>query len=187
MRNWTDTWFCGVQCSQYYVDFLIWEKMLNRYEAARIIEIGTLWGGFGLYLCAQAIQRGMDFQTFDIATHPRPGFGTTGPIALETPLGRLFEFEKRFHKQDVFEDDGKAVKGLLALPGRSILLCDGGNKPREFGVFAPFAKEGDIIVVHDWGTEIRAQHVNYSLVDEIMTAEAEKYGSLSRFFMRRVG
>ena len=66
-----------------------------------------------------------------------------------------------------------------------ILLCDNGDKPREFDTFAPLAKPGDIIVVHDWETEIFPGHINYDLVNEIMVDECEEVGSMSRFFVRK--
>ena len=34
-----------------------------------------------------------------------------------------------------------------------LLFCDAGNKPQEFQTFVPQLTAGDIVAVHDWGTE----------------------------------
>lgn len=43
------------------------------------------------------------------------------------------------------------ITSLLSREDRSAILCDGGNKIREFRTFAPFLKTGDVIMAHDYG------------------------------------
>ena len=169
MRNWSDTWFMGVQCSQYAVDFVLWERLLNHNpDVDRIIELGTLWGGFSLFLFLQALQRNMTFITFDDGSYAVTQCKTDGPLAVDTPLGQRLDLTDHCVHGNVFDDCYEIVTSYLQGPGRCVLFCDDGNKPKEFATFAPLAKPGDIIVVHDWGTEILEQHIDYDLVDEIM-------------------
>ena len=62
-----------------------------------------------------------------------------------------------FRQGDCFNSDViEEIKSLINRPGKTLLLCDGGNKEREFEVYSPFLKEGDIIMLHDYahtGTE----------------------------------
>ena len=34
------------------------------------------------------------------------------------------------------------------------LICDGGDKPAEFALYAPILPVGSVISIHDWGTEV---------------------------------
>lgn len=43
------------------------------------------------------------------------------------------------------------ISELIAAPGRVLLLCDNGDKPREFRGYAPYLKPGDAILAHDLG------------------------------------
>ena len=36
------------------------------------------------------------------------------------------------------------------LKGKTIVLCDGGDKPREFKTFSKYLKKGDLILGHDF-------------------------------------
>lgn len=42
------------------------------------------------------------------------------------------------------------IAALIALPGPTLLLCDGGNKVREVNTFARHLKPGDVIASHDY-------------------------------------
>ena len=42
------------------------------------------------------------------------------------------------------------IKELIQSPGKTLVLCDGGSKEKEFGLFSRFLKEGDVIMLHDY-------------------------------------
>ena len=42
------------------------------------------------------------------------------------------------------------IKSLINLPGKTLVLCDGGNKEAEFDLFSQFLKTGDVIMLHDY-------------------------------------
>jgi hypothetical protein len=58
--------FAGVHAAQYWVEFILWETLLNERPYKAIIELGTWEGGFSLYLSSQAEHRDMSFRTYDI-------------------------------------------------------------------------------------------------------------------------
>lgn len=130
--------FLGANCSQSWADFYLWENLLNAHPELRsIVELGTGEAGFSRYLHLQAESRGLEFATFDrvrMDGHDQPGF----------------------HQLDIFADPAK-VAGFLRSP--AVLFCDNGDKPREVQVFAPFLEPGDLLVVHDYGTEFFPRHI----------------------------
>ena len=42
------------------------------------------------------------------------------------------------------------INELIQLPGKTLVLCDGGNKEREFELYSAFLKTGDVIMLHDY-------------------------------------
>ena len=42
------------------------------------------------------------------------------------------------------------IKSSIRSPGVSVVLCDGGDKPREFRILAEYLKPGDVIAAHDF-------------------------------------
>jgi hypothetical protein len=42
------------------------------------------------------------------------------------------------------------IKSLIQLPGKTLLLCDGGNKEKEFEIYSKFLKKNDVIMLHDY-------------------------------------
>lgn len=55
---------------------------------------------------------------------------------------------------DVFSDKTKQTVETLAYHRPAYLVCDGGDKEREFREYAPLLPTGSVISVHDWGTEV---------------------------------
>lgn len=177
-RSWAETWFMTSQCSQFAEDLIIWERVLNQHQPKQIIELGTLYGGFSLFLCLQAIQRNATFTTFDIDTN-------AGHKAFDTPLGKLLDLRSHFVCGDIFNETACKVVELIKQPGQTILYCDDGNKPAEVALFAQHLKPGDLLVVHDWGTEIKAEHIPYDWVEEIESDMLDSVQSMTRFFVRK--
>jgi hypothetical protein len=130
--------FLGTNCSQAWADFQLWEKLLNAHPELRsIVELGTGEAGFSRYLHIQAEARGLDFATFDLVRmddHRQPGF----------------------RRLDIFAEPAEVI-ACLHSPG--VLFCDNGDKPREVALFAPLLQPGDLLVVHDFGTEFWPRHI----------------------------
>ncbi len=155
--------FAGVAVAQFWVEFVLWETLLNEQEYTGIIELGTLDGGFSLYLASQAHYRGMSFRTYDIHTPKRdiPGFSKIDIYAHAEEIGQ------HMRSRDPV-----------------IVFCDGGNKPRELRTFSRYVTAESTLVVHDWGTEMLRSDVpdNVEMVHEEWCVEL---GSASRCFRVR--
>lgn len=131
--------FLGVNCSQAWMDLLLWEELLNVHTELRsIVELGTGEGGFSRFLKLQADSRGLSFSTFDhvhMPTHNLDGFQCV----------------------DIFENPQPVLNALLNTP--TVLFCDNGDKPKEVEVFGSQLRVGDLLVVHDWNLEVRSSDI----------------------------
>ena len=130
--------FLGTNCSQTWADFQVWEKLLNAHPELRsIVELGTGEAGFSRYLHLQAKARGLEFATFDrvrMDNHRQSGF----------------------QEVDVFAEPERVAACLIS---PTVLFCDNGDKPREVALYAPLLQPGDLLVVHDFGTEFWPRHI----------------------------
>lgn len=102
----------------------------------RIIEIGTDYGGLTNLLADHAISQGIDIYTYDI-----------NPNRFVSHNDKI-----KFFNTDVFliEDE---IAELIGSKGKTLLLCDGGNKRKEFEVFHKYLKSGDVIMAHDYAPD----------------------------------
>lgn len=100
---------------------------------SRIIEIGTDFGGLTNLLADLNISKGIDIYTYDI-----------NPDRFVSHNDKII-----FSNEDVFSIEEK-IADLISSEGRTLLLCDGGNKRKEFAVFHKFLKSGDVIMAHDY-------------------------------------
>lgn len=171
------TTFCGIKAAQTHYDLPLWEDFLNAHpELKMVIELGTLWGGFSLFLLCQCINRGISFYTAD---HKRPS-------AIETPLGKILELDQHFVLTDLLHGESPWLLDTLTTPQKHPLLlyCDNGLKPLEFTMYAPYLQHNDIVGLHDWGTEIQATDINLSGFAPEFEKRCTLGNSPTRFFRR---
>lgn len=132
----------------------------NFSDIKRIIEIGTLNGGLSLFLCQYSSFKDIPLITYD--------------IVKKAELNNYCDYRIK----NCFENNGKEIIDLINLEGRTLLLCDGGNKVNEFNFFSDHLKTGDIIMAHDywhspeyvkqrgwdkfWGSEIQYHQIKDS-------------------------
>ena len=128
------SFYQGHKAAQHEKAYGVWKEVMAKYPPQRIVDIGTHKGGFSLFLLKEI--NPPEFYTYDI-----------------TKMYVCEELDKYFEILDVFENVEKIGK-IIQREGRTVLFCDGGNKKKEFQTFFPYLKEGDIIVGHDWGSEI---------------------------------
>jgi len=170
--------FCGYPACQVWADFYLWERLLNDHpDLQGIVELGTAYGGFALYLKTQAEHRGLTFVTFDCIDH------ATAP--QEQLFGRPAERPRAAPLTDVFmrADVLRDVSAVApALRGRQVaLLCDNGDKRREVALYTPLLMSGSLLIVHDWLEEIGPDDMPAGLVERYGEF-CDEIGSMSRVF-----
>lgn len=135
--------FGAVRIQQTWTALFMLEKILIRYKPDEIIELGTGYGALTKFLSMFAF-----VHTFDIQAKFRL-----------IPRNAVFQQADVFNKATI-----NLIKSLINLYGRTFLLCDDGNKPKEFNTYAPLLKKGDLIFAHDWGEEIYLKDIQETIL-----------------------
>lgn len=142
----------GMPMNQNRLSVPTWSYAMEVYPPKRIIEFGSYNGGFTIALAVHAWNIGANVFSVDIMEAPSEEF---------RPLARFLGIT--FYKGDLFLfEDG--LKDLIRCRGVTYLLCDGGDKPKEFQGFSKYLKHGDVIAAHDF-------HTPYWNCSEITLAE----------------
>ena len=108
------------------------KKILSKFD--RIIEIGTYKGGFTLWLFKN-VNPNVKIISYDINKNYR-----------EQSIIEKIDFRIG----NCFKDRFYEITNLINDSGRVLLLCDGGDKEREFNSFSKYLKENDVIMLHDY-------------------------------------
>ena len=132
--RWPNSTICGHGLSQNYLAYGVWNYIILTEKPDIVIEIGTSVGGFSCLLGRTCQTLEIPFITYDIRPINNPDFQSHGVI---------------FRNIDVLSDDGiNEIEQRLAR--RAVLLCDGGNKIKEFNTFGSMLSSGSIIAAHDF-------------------------------------
>ena len=136
-----------IEVIEYFTKFLINENFTH------IIELGTYKGGFAILLDKIKNESNLNFKilTIDFAKWHLNGPATDDICSNLDDV--IKECEKRnieFILSDIFSDTCiDKIKSLL-YNGKCLILCDGGDKSKEFNFFAKFLKPNDFIMAHDY-------------------------------------
>lgn len=116
------------------------EKLLKKENFDVIIELGTSFGGL-TYILDDIIKENdltHNIHTFDISYK-------------DYVDSQLIDRKCHYH---IFDEETdifiSKVSELLRINGKTLLLCDGGDKKYEFSVLSKFLKFGDFIMAHDY-------------------------------------
>ena len=113
-------------------------KIIKENNFSLIIEIGTHRGGLSLWLNDNKPET-CDFYTADI---------TSEHLKIDTKKEKI-----KFLLGDCFTSQFETISNLIKTSEQVLLLCDGGNKEKEFKTFAPLLKVGDVIMCHDFAED----------------------------------
>lgn len=131
------TGYKDVQVSQVNGIFLMFNRTFLS-QFSNIIEIGSYNGGLTYWL-----RDNCPAETNVISYDIDPSLNTLVANNVETNI--------KFVVADCFADSSIAdIATAIQSKGKTLLLCDGGNKPEEFNTFAKYLKSGDHIMVHDY-------------------------------------
>ena len=134
--NWNHEWggglYKGIFSQQNKNFYPAFEKLFAQENIVRVLEIGTATGGF--------IRAVRDLTNAEIITYDVKE--TRHKSALE-------ENNITVNVTSVF-DDFAFIEDYISAEGQVLVLCDGGDKIKEFSVFSRMIKSGDIIMAHDY-------------------------------------
>ena len=124
------------------------QRIISNFSPELVIELGTKFGGFTCFL-KECTSGDVPIYSFDNMVYDEN---------LKSG-GRLFIITC-----DILYGANELISRLCMSDKRKLLYCDNGNKIAEVKAYASLLKEGDLLGVHDWGTEI-----NYGDVEEIIS------------------
>jgi len=131
-HKWGGGLYKGIFTQQNKNFYPAFEKLIAQENIVRVLEIGTATGGF--------IRAVRDLTNAEIITYD----------VIETKhKATLEENNISVNVKSVF-DDYESVEDYISGKGQVLVLCDGGNKIKEFDVFSKLLKSGDIIMAHDY-------------------------------------
>lgn len=134
-HEWGGGLYKGIFTQQNKNFYPAFEKLIAQENIVRVLEIGTATGGF--------IRAVRDLTDAEIITYD----------ILETKhKATLEENNISVNVKSVF-DDFDVVEDYISGKGQVLVLCDGGNKIKEFEVFSRMLKSGDIIMAHDYSRD----------------------------------
>jgi len=162
--------FLGLKLDQTKDAIGVWEIVLRKFPFQRIVEIGTYRGNTSIFFLLYCMRVGAKFLTYDIKDMRR--------IKGEF-IRKLYKESDCFRLGDVFKKE-QEIKEFITQEGLSIVFCDGGNKEKEFNLFSQHLKLGDIIAVHDWGTEVKKENLKLNNFKDLGFTDG-----MTRFFRKR--
>ena len=99
-----------------------------------IVEIGTYNGGLTSWLFDN-LKEGGKLISYDI----------------DGTINHTNRKDIDFRVDDCFADQPfKDIIELIQSEGRTLVVCDGGNKAKEFNIFSKYLKSNDVIIAHDY-------------------------------------
>jgi predicted O-methyltransferase YrrM len=142
--------FLGIRQQHTYWLYKVIDDILNENKQIKgIIEIGTAEGALSVFLGLECYERGLKpLLTYDIKKYKEP--------RLFKLLGIKSIIRDCFHEDSIREITGYADSPIL-------LICDNGNKIKEFNTFVRFLKKDSVIASHDWEHTIKLASIKDSV------------------------
>ena len=168
------TSYRGIPAQQHQGAFEAFAVFLAATRPARVLEIGTAGGGFILW-----VRDVLD--ALELTSVPVKSFD----IVEQQWYKQIRQWNVEIRIENIFDETyshlalPERVVPFIQGPGTTVVLCDGGNKIAEFGIFAPYLKVGDFIMAHDYvdtADNFQANYVgkiwDWCEIDEASIAEA---------------
>lgn len=132
----------GFTSQQNHNVYEIFFNFLSEVKPKQILEVGTALGGFTQFLSYSCKVLNLNTKIISLDIHNHDWYNDIREMGVEVNIENIFindyscitEKYSNFIKQD----------------GLTIILCDGGNKIKEFDVLSNYMKYGDIIMAHDY-------------------------------------
>ena len=174
--------YMGFSCQQNSYCFEEFYKLLKYKKPSRILEIGTSLGGLTSYLKHIATEIGLStvVRSYDI-----------NELNWYKDLRDNDNVDIRV--ENIFEDDYSKLKNTEIIDfikdeGVTIILCDGGNKIKEFDILSNYMKSSDVIMAHDYAynsdffeKKIKGNYWNWHEISESDITEAVERNNLCSF------
>jgi hypothetical protein len=144
-------------------------NFLDKIKPKRILEIGTALGGFTSFLNYTCKKLEIDCNILSYDIYDRDQYELMRQSGIDIKV------------EDIFLENYTKIKSeipdFIESAGSTLVLCDGGDKIREFNLLSNFLKPGDFIMAHDYAEnhEVFKEKINLSIWNwhEISEADIE--------------
>jgi cephalosporin hydroxylase len=135
-------WPLGISCSLTWYDLGAIVYLLQSAHIRLVIEIGVEHGGLAAYLESYGAFTGCVYRGIDIM------LGALDSRVRDL-IGGAIVARDAWDQQTVEE----VRAGMAAIDGPALIICDGGDKPKELKLYAPLIRPGDVLIGHDYHNE----------------------------------
>jgi 23S rRNA U2552 (ribose-2'-O)-methylase RlmE/FtsJ len=122
--------------------FEVFYNFIKDKSPKRIIEIGTALGGFTRFLKDTVDKLALDCDIISYDINYNNWYEDIKSMGVDVRIENIFLENYTKLPQEVID--------FVQLDGVTIILCDGGDKVREFKIFSDYMKSGDHILAHDY-------------------------------------
>jgi len=136
-------WPIGVSCSLTWLDLGAIAHILQLARIRLVVEVGVEHGGLAAYLASYCHYTGCQYKGIDITLNP------LHPTVREDMAGVQIEERDAW----IAETVERVGQWVAAASGSVLIICDGGDKPKELKLYAPLLRMGDVLIGHDYGNE----------------------------------
>ena len=150
LLNFDDSWAedkKGILAQQARGVLDVFENFFNENEFDYVIEIGTSFGGLSLFLYEQSLNHNFKFITYDWFGF-KDGEWSWRLDKLKKAWGGELKFD--FRDKNVFEESTIDEIASILKNNKCLLLCDGGDKPKEIQIYSEYLQDGSYIMGHDY-------------------------------------
>ena len=125
----------------------VFKNLFSVFKPKRIIEVGTGGGGLTIFI-KEETNNFSEIYSFDInETHYHDSVKKAG---VNFFVKNIFKEEvKNWNKYEV-EEEWESLFNVYP----KLVLVDGGNKKAEFNAIAKYLNPGDVIMLHDYSTDL---------------------------------
>lgn len=132
----------GWGAQQNYNTFEVFYNFMKEVKPKRILEIGTSLGGLTQFLQYSSDELKLNTKILSLDIHEHSWYDDIIKMGVDLRIENIFK--------DGFNDIPQEYKDFINGEGITVILCDGGDKIREFNLLSNFIKKGDYILAHDY-------------------------------------
>lgn len=128
----------GVHTAQSWQQIASYLDIIYRFDVLLFVEVGVDVGGLALLMLGRAaVTDSFRYVGFDVNTQH---------VHVQAA--------PHVRQRDVLTSDTwHELHELIRASAKTLLLCDDGNKPKEVAYLCDLLKAGDLLTVHDYGSE----------------------------------
>jgi hypothetical protein len=153
-RKWNGNgsiWYKDQVMMQSELIYPVFEEFFKINKFDKMIEIGTAYAGFSLFLEDLTKKDGTKIISYDIMPIENMPFHEASPNKRIEKSKYVLESSIDFRIKNTYTQEvQQEIKDIIHSSGRCAVFCDGGNKPKELNIFANIIKSGDFIFAHDY-------------------------------------